>query len=809
MQSRSVPARHRERQASPPLAVRAMGDKAPSHILIRRRLRRWFVALAVIGLLIALADLAFPPPIPPPGAGSTLVSAADGTPLRAFPAADGVWRYPIDVESVSPRYLEALLGYEDRWFEYHPGVNPLALLRAAAQALRHRRVVSGGSTLTMQVARLIEPIPRSGAGKLKQMLRALQLERRLSKREILTLYLNHAPFGGNIAGVQAASFAYLGKPARELSHAEAALLAVLPQAPSRLRPDRHPEAARGARDKVLARMRDLEIWPASTLAEAALEPVSARRLVPPLAAPLLAQRLVDADPTSGVIATTLDSGLQHVVERRTAAHAASLPPQTSAAVLVLRNADAATLAYVGSARFGHADSFGHIDMVRARRSPGSTLKPFVYGLALDDGLIHAGSLMVDAPRSFGSYRPANFGMRFHGPVRADEALRMSLNVPAVDLLERITPQRFSARLAHAGLALSLPRGAEPNLAIVLGGAATSLEELVGAYRALAARGLAARPRLRVDDPLEERALLGEGAAWIVREMLVGSGRPGEAVQGLDTSGRARVAWKTGTSYGFRDSWAIGVTASYTIGVWIGRPDGTPQPGQYGSITALPLLFALVDALPRTSADLQAPIPPAGVLEIDICWPSGATADALAAELCHQRQRAWTLNGQAPPTLPDLSDPGADGWIVTDLVDARGRRALPQCAEGPLTRVRRARWPTLALPWLPAAMRSAASAPTLAPGCATVLSPAAYALTISGALPGSILRRAPGSATPPVVSLRALGAEGEVDWLVNGRLVGRSSGNEPLIHRFDAGGEQQIVAIDRQGRYDALSLSVAR
>jgi penicillin-binding protein 1C len=764
---------------------------------------------AALLLLVVVADLAFPPPIPAVGAGSTLVGAADGTPLRAFPAADGVWRYPVDVDEVSPLYLEALLGYEDRWFDYHPGVNPLALLRAAAQALRYGEIVSGGSTLTMQVARLIEPIPRSGAGKLKQMLRALQLERRLSKREILALYLNHAPFGGNIAGVQAASFAYLGKPARELSHAEAALLAVLPQAPSRLRPDRHPEAARDARDKVLGRLRDLAIWPASALAESALEPVTARRLVPPLSAPLLAQRLRDATPAAGVITTTVIAGVQQVVERRTAAHAASLPPQTSVAVLVLRNADAATLAYVGSARFGDADSLGHVDMVRARRSPGSTLKPFVYGLALDDGLIHAGSLLVDAPRSFGGYRPANFGMQFHGPVRADDALRLSLNVPAVDLLERITPQRLGARLAHAGLALSLPRGAEPNLAIVLGGAATSLEELVGAYRALGARGLAARPRLRADDPLDERALLGEDAAWIVREMLAGGGRPGEAVQGLDASGRVRVAWKTGTSYGFRDSWAVGVTASYTIGVWIGRPDGTPQPGQYGAITALPLLFALADALPRSAADLQAPVPPSGVREVDICWPSGTPAADLAPELCHQRQAAWTLGGAVPPTLPDLADPGAEGWIVTDLVDARGRRAWPQCADGPLASVRRARWPTLALPWLPNATRTAAAAPALAPACATLASPAAHALAITGALPGSILRRAPGSATPPVLALRAVGAEGEVDWLVNGRLVGRSAGDTPLVHRFDAGGEQQIVAIDSHGRYDALSLSVAR
>lgn len=774
----------------------------------RRRARRALWTLAALSASVLVADRIFPPPLPDAG-GSTLVTAADGTPLRAFPATDGVWRYPVDVDAVSPRYIEALLGYEDRWFHQHPGVNPLALLRAAGQALRHGEIVSGGSTLTMQVARLIEPIPRSGAGKLKQILRALQLERRLSKREILALYLNHAPFGGNLAGVQAASWAYLGKPAQQLSHAEAALLAVLPQAPSRLRPDRHPDAARAARDKVLARLRDLAIWPEAALAESRLEPVIARRLAPPLAAPLLAQRLADAARSGGVIRSTLDPALQLLAERRAALHAAGLPPQTSVAVLVLRNADARTLAYVGSARFGDAGSHGHVDMVRARRSPGSTLKPFVYGLALEDGLIHGASLLVDAPRGFGSYRPANFGMHFHGPVRADEALRRSLNVPAVDLLDRITPARFGARLAHAGLSLSMPRGAEPNLAIVLGGAATSLEELVGAYRALGAGGLAARPRLRDDDPLEERRLLDPGAAWIVREMLVGPGRPGEAVQGLDASRRPRVAWKTGTSYGFRDSWAIGVTASHTIGVWVGRPDGTPLPGQYGAITALPLLFALADALPRAAADLTPPSPPPGVAEREICWPTGTAAETLSAPLCHQRHRAWTLAGAVPPTLPDRGDPESQGWVATDLLDGRGRRALPQCSDDPLTPVARARWPTLALPWLPAGVRAAARAPAPAPRCARAFPPSADALAIAGALPGSVVRRAPGSAGAPVLALRAIGAEGRVDWLVNGRLVGRSEADGPLAHRFERPGRQQIVAIDRDGRYDALELTVAR
>src|SRR5690606_10062644 len=274
----------------------------------RNRLaRRLALGVLVLAATALLLDRLFPPPLPPPGIGSTIVLARDGTPLRAFADADGVWRYPVQVEEVSPLYLDALLGYEHRWFWRHPGVNPLALLRAAGQWIRHGERISGGPTLTMQVARILDGTPHSLGGKLRQMLRALQLEAHLSKREILALYLDHAPFGGTIEGVEAASWAYLGKPASRLSRAEAALLAVLPQAPSRLRPDRHPEAARQARDKVLERMAALGVWTPEQVADARIEPVVARRLEPPMDAALFARRMRESDPARRRIATTIDA----------------------------------------------------------------------------------------------------------------------------------------------------------------------------------------------------------------------------------------------------------------------------------------------------------------------------------------------------------------------------------------------------------------------------------------------------------------------------------------------------------------------
>jgi penicillin-binding protein 1C len=773
--------------------------------LFRRPLGPLVGLAAAMGVAV-LADLALPPPIPDLSRGSaTVVVARDGRPLRAFPAADGVWRYRVAPGDVAPEYLDALLGYEDRWFFHHRGVNPFAIARAVGQALRHGEVVSGGSTLTMQVARLIEPIPRTPLGKLKQALRAAQIERRLGKDEILTLYLNLAPFGGNIEGVEAASWAFLGKSARRLSHAEAALLAVLPQAPSRLRPDRQPEAARAARDKVLGRLADLGLGTRRALDEARLEPVVARRLRPPMLAALAAERLRAQHGGAPLVRSTLDADLQTLAERRVAAHVDSLPERTSAAVLVV---DAATLearAYVGSARFADADSLGHVDMVRAIRSPGSTLKPFVYGLALDDGLIHSQSLLVDAPQSFGGYRPANFGDAFHGPVSAADALSRSLNVPAVDLLDRVGPKRFAARLAHAGVSLALPRGAEPNLSMVLGGAGTDLESLVGAYAALVRGGLAGPVRLSADAPLREQRLLSEGAAFIVREMLAAGGRPGESVQGLDTSRRARVAWKTGTSYGYRDAWAIGATSRWVVGVWIGRPDGTPMPGQYGAVTALPLLFGLIDALPRDRADSAAPAAPANVARRRICWPLGRAADETPPGSCAAEREAWVLDGVVPPTFPDRD--ATEPLAITVTVDAAGRRATPDCAPGPLAVRQVARWPVRVLPWLDAAQRAAAEPPPAAPGCMLAAAPARGSLRIDGALPGAVLRRAPGSARAPSVALRALGASGAVDWLVNGQWVGRSDGLRPLQWQFDQPGEQAIVALDRAGRYDRMVLHV--
>ncbi|HWR78874.1 MAG TPA: peptidoglycan glycosyltransferase PbpC, partial [Pseudomonas sp.] len=623
-------------------------------------MKRWLgkSLLLLISLLALLwsADQLFPLPLPQDDQ-ARVVLAEDGTPLWRFADAEGVWRYPVTPEEVAPHYLQALLTYEDRWFYQHPGVNPLALARAGWQNLSGGRVVSGGSTLSMQVARLLDPHSRSVAGKLKQLWRTLQLEWHLSKREILTLYLNRAPFGGTLQGVAAASWAYLGKPPSQLTHAEAALFAVLPQAPSRLRPDRHPQAAQAARDKVLRRLAAFAVWTPTQIGEALEEPVLLAPRQEPRLAPLLARRLNGKD-SPALIRTTLDAALQRRLEDLLLGWRARLPEHTSAAILVVEHANMAVRAYLGSVDINDQRRFGHVDMINAQRSPGSTLKPFLYGMALDAGLIHSESLLQDVPRRYGDYRPGNFAAGFSGPVSASEALASSLNLPAVQLLEAFGPKRFAGELRAAGVPLSLPALAEPNLAIILGGAGSRLEELVGGYRALAQGGKAARIRLQPDAPLLERRLLSPGSAWIIRRILSGQSRPERDPRGAVQQG-SQLAWKTGTSYGFRDAWAIGVGPRYLIGIWIGRPDGTPVPGQFGLASAAPLMLQVHDLLLNRDSQrgIAAPVEstPASVGVAAICWPLGQPLDSQDPN-CRRQRFAWTLDGTTPPTLQALDQP---------------------------------------------------------------------------------------------------------------------------------------------------------
>lgn len=704
------------------------------------------ILLLILCGLIALVwvlDRLFPLP-PMHSGGASVVVSSDGTPLRTYPSRDGIWRYPVTPEKVSPYYLETLLTYEDQWFYWHPGVNPGALIRSAWQWLAHGKIVSGGSTITMQVARLLDPAlagkpSRLLSVKLRQMARALQLEWHYSKDEILSLYLTHAPMGGIVEGVEMASRMWLGKPATDMSPAEAALLTALPQSPSRLRPDRHPHAAQVARDKVLNRMVSLGVWTEAEVVDAKIENVIAPPLRARWLAPLAAQRLQSArgkvDAQSSIVLSTLDVDIQTMAEHMLLDRIGALPPKVSMAVLIMHNDSLHIKAYAGSADFADNSRYAHVDMVRGVRSPGSTLKPFLYAQALDDGLIHSESMLMDAPLSFGGYAPGNFQAAFSGPVSVSQALQRSLNVPSVDVLNRIGPTRFAAMMLKGGVQLRLPAGAEPNLSLILGGGGTTLEELVGAYRALARGGLAGQPRLTPTQPHVESRMMSPGAAWIVRDILEGGGHPDRP---LDQSGQ-QLAWKTGTSFGFRDAWAVGVTDSWTVGVWIGRPDGTPNPGFFGANIAAPLVFDLVAGLPQDPISHR--VRPQNVKPVITCWPFGWQQGSPQMAECRQPRAAWSLDDTVPPTFPGYAD---------------------------------------------------------------VLS---GSLRLQGISDGSVLRPVPGHHSV-LLDVNVQGAKGQVWWLLDGRVEQLSGGNSPLSLSIRNNGRYTLTVMDEYGRYDSVVFEIS-
>ncbi|MCJ2065347.1 penicillin-binding protein 1C [Methylobacterium sp. J-088] len=538
---------------------------------------------------------------------STVVLDRSGALLRPFATADGRWRLPVIADAVDPRFQAMLLAYEDRRCAHHFGIDPAALLRAAGQWLARGRIVSGGSTLSMQVARLIEPRrERSLNAKLRQMVRAVTLERRLGKAGMRDLYLALAPYGGPLEGVRAASLAYFGREPARLTAAQAALLVALPQSPEARRPDRFPERARAARDRVLDIASARGVLTAAEAEAAKAEPVPTARKPFPMLAAHAAEEAVAADPTNPVIRLAIDAPLQERLEALAAERAAATGPDLSAAILVLDNRDGRVLAQVGSAGYLDATRRGAIDMTLAIRSPGSALKPFVYAMAFEDGLAHPETLLEDRPTRFSaSYAPENFDLSFQGTVTARRALQLSLNVPAVALMEAVGPARFIARLRAAGAGIQLPREAAPGLPVALGGLGITLTDLARLYAGFARGGtlLGIQRRVEAGAPGSGRQVASPVAAWYIADILRGTPPPENALPN-------RIAYKTGTSYGYRDAWAAGFDRRVTVAVWVGRPDGAAVPGLVGRVVAAPILF---DAFARFGGESE-PVPrPANTL----------------------------------------------------------------------------------------------------------------------------------------------------------------------------------------------------
>jgi penicillin-binding protein 1C len=594
-------------------------------------------------LFVVLGKIFFPLPIhqlrPPP---SVVVLDRHEKLLRAFTAPDGMWRIPSTVEDISPRLRMAVLNYEDRYFRYHFGINPVSIVRAAVTNLKARRIVCGGSTITMQVARMMEPKPRTFKNKFIEVIRAIQLELSFSKDEILTFYFSMAPYGGNIVGSAAASYFYFNKEQKDLSLGEAALLAAIPNSPTALRPDAPASLARQGRDKVLNRLLQNGKITKEQLEEALAEPVPDRRFPMPFMAPHLTRELKQAYPGTNRIVSTIDRDTQILARDTLQEHIAPLKKHsvTTGAVVVMDTKTREVLALVGSADFFDEGASGQVNGTIAPRSPGSALKPFVYALALDRGLISPESLLTDVPVDYSGYRPVNYDDRFRGAVTAREALTHSLNVPAVNLAARLRDSEFLslgdprgglyAFLGEAGITTLTEPEQHYGLSIILGGCGVTLLDLTNLYAGLANMGEFAPYRLRLDvEPAagwfararHASPLLKRGTAFILTEMLSEVERPDLPKCWESAVNLPKVAWKTGTSYGHKDAWSIGYSPQFTVGVWIGNFNSVGAPAIVGAEAAGPVLFDLFNSLAKQK-DSRWYVQPAQVERREICALSG-------------------------------------------------------------------------------------------------------------------------------------------------------------------------------------------
>lgn len=628
----------------------------------KKTIRLVFGAAVCTTLLLFCLRLAPVTPIGDAIPCSRLIRSADGVVLRLTLAWDGQYRLWTPLAEMAPNAVEAILLKEDRYFFIHPGINPSALVRSAwsTYVLGRRR---GGSTLTMQLARRLYRLnTRTLGGKIKQIGRALWLEMGHSKTEILEAYCNLAPMGGNIEGLGAAARIYFEKNAQELSLAEGLALAVMPQNPA-ARFDFDQEQQQ-------ARMRLTEIWlekhpdDAPALAVLRDQPFKGKtRGTLPFLAPHFCDQILQATKTSRrqIIDTTLDSRLQRLLERllNRSLQTRSRQGIVNGSLLLVDRRDMAIKALVGSADFFDSTINGQVNGVQAKRSPGSTLKPFLFGLALDQGLIHPQSILRDAPAAFGAYQPENFDGRFIGPISAREALIRSRNVPAIWLANQLYNPSFHGFLRAAGVS-GLQSEDHYGLSLVLGGGELSMEELVGLYGLLANGGRLRPLRLLADEPMHEGiGLLSPQAAFIVRDMLTSNPRPDRVSVHYEAAGHWPIAWKTGTSWGFHDAWTVGLVGDYLLAVWIGNFDGKANPAFIGLKAATPLFFQVADALELTLAGEQptsAP-PPAGLIEVEVCRASGE----LPNRWCPQTVKTWFIPGKSPIQVSTLHRP-----VVVDL-----------------------------------------------------------------------------------------------------------------------------------------------
>jgi len=754
--------------------------------------------LLVVLVLAGLAAIRTWPRVPLADAvaSSTSIHDAHGRLLRLTLAADDKLRLRTPLARISPDLVRAFLLHEDQWFHWHPGVNPVALVRGAFNTWVLGQPPQGGSTITMQLARLLYGgDTRTLGGKVRQVLHALWLEARYGKHDILDAYLDRVPFGANIEGVGAASLVFLGKPADALVLAEVLTLAVIPQSPARRVLTRADSASlTAARDRLAARWRAHHGIADDQVALLAM-PLALRSPADiPFRAPHATTMLLRSTPDAGPrIDATIDLALQSTVERivRQTVRANERMGVRNAAVMLLDHRSMTVRAMLGSADFRNAAIHGQVNGTTARRSPGSTLKPFIYALALDQGLIHPGTVLKDAPAHFGTFAPENFDGAFLGPLSAQEALIRSRNVPAVALAARLADPTLHGFLRDAGVT-RLADDRRHGLALALGAAEVSMDELVRLYAMLANGGVLRGVRHRADLPADasERRLLSAEAAYITLDMLRATPRPSGLAAGMVDGGP--VAWKTGTSWGYRDAWTIGVFGPYVLAVWVGNFDGASNPAFVGGRIAAPLFFRIVDAIRAQQPGLPEPstVRPAGVIDVEVCAASGDLPNAH----CPRVARTRFIPGRSPIRVSE----------VHRAIDIDVRTGRPACGGIDPRHVRTEvfeSWPTdleqvfrqAGLPRRPlpdAACHPVAGRP---PMITSPLKGVAYAVR--------------GERDPPLALAATSEGAKRLYWFADDSFIGVTSGGEPLAWSPTRLGRRTLRVVDEHGQADVRELRV--
>lgn len=604
-----------------------------------KRKKTWFIFLwttVIMSFLFFLLDLVFP--VKTKIEYAPVVKSRDGQPLYSFLTHDQQWRMFTTLNEITPELKKAIVFKEDKWFYWHPGINPIAVARALARNIIGNKRTSGASTITMQVARLLEPKKRNYFNKIIEMFRAIQLEVHYSKKEILQLYLNMVPYGSNIQGVKAASLLYFNKSPDQLSLAEITALSIIPNRPNSLVMGRDNPRLIAARNQWLYRFSKAGLFNQQTIKDALQESLTASRIAPPKIAPQFAVRMRKMFPAELEITTTIDAQIQQKVEELTNQYSKVLKAVNihNASIIVLNNKTHEVIAYAGSPDFFDSKNQGQVDGVKAIRSPGSTLKPFLYGLAFDKGLATPKTIVNDVPVDFKGYAPENYDLNFRGTVSIEEALRQSLNIPAIKILNELSVPSFINSMHNAGFNTVWKDRKKMGLSLILGGCGVKLEELTGLYSALANKGKYYPPRWKITQhqPTKNKdsvfQILSPEAAYMVTKMLQELKRPDLPAANVSATNVPHIAWKTGTSYGRRDAWSIGYNQQYTIGVWIGNFSGSGSPELNGAASATPLLFRLFNAIDQTGQNELLDVP-MGLQSRLVCAISGLPPNEYCTE----------------------------------------------------------------------------------------------------------------------------------------------------------------------------------